>query len=219
MVRVPLPRISQTLRAADDEIREGAALEIRKFQDDAYKDAQGPPALGNSFLSNVKPFLERVWPQERSHATRGVSRQLSCLPAVSGEAFTEAVDEIERFLAPFDCWSMLDYGFYEGNISEDMGMPRLSDAVDDSPKAHALLRLLDLTVGDSQNAVVPEDLSTALDRIESEAPRLTSDPDFRRLAAAARGCTFYAFFAIMAKSTPRASPKPLIFLAFLVDRI
>lgn len=116
----------------------------------------------------------------------GVSRRFSCLPAVSGGAFAEAVDQVARFLVPFDCRSLLAYGFNESGLSEHFGMPRLSDAVDDSPKAHALLRLLDLTVGESQDAVIPDDLGIALDRIESRAPMLTSDPAFQRLAAAAR---------------------------------
>lgn len=179
-------RISQVLRAADDEIREWAAFDIRYFQEYEYKGGQGPRALGDFFLSNIKPFLNRVWPQERSLSTGGVSHHLACLPAVSGEAFADAVQEIERFLIPFDCSSMLEYGFFEGEKSKDFGMPQLSDAIDDSPKAHAFLRLLDLTVGDSETAAVPEDLSAALERIESLAPNLTSDSAFRRLAAAAR---------------------------------
>ena len=179
-------RISQTLRAADDQIREQAALAIWDFQDYAYKVAQGAHVPRTSFLSAVKPFLERVWPQERSLATAGVSHQLSCLPAVSGEAFAEAVDVVERFLIPFECRSMLSYGFYEGDMSEQLGMPQLSEAIDDAQKARALLRLIDLTVGDTQNAAIPDDLSVALDRIKSEAPTLGSDLAFRRLAAAAR---------------------------------
>ena len=183
---VPQARISQILRAADDEIREHAASDIWFFQDYEYKVGQESNAARTSFLSAVKPFLERVWPQERSLATADVSHQFSCLPAVSGGAFTEAVDEIERFLIPFDCSSMLSYGFHEGDMSEQLGMPKLSEAVNDAPKARALLRLLDLTIGDTQNATIPEDLSVALDRIESEAPSSTSDRAFRRLAAAAR---------------------------------
>ena len=179
-------RISQILRAADDEIREEAAFAIWHFQDYAYKTGQGSLSPHRTFLSAVKPFLDHVWPQERYLATVGVSRQFSCLPAVSGEAFVEAVAEIERFLIPFDCGSMLSYGFCEGHMSEQMGMPRLSDAINDAPKAQALQRLLDLTVGDSQDAVIPDDLSVALDQIESQAPKLTSYPTFRRLAAAAR---------------------------------
>ena len=179
-------RISQTLRAADNEIREWAALEVRQFQEYAFKEGQEPRALGNSFRSNIKPFLERVWPQERSLATGGVSHHLACVPAVSGDAFAEAVHEIERFLIRFDCSSMLAYGFYEGHMSEDFGIPRLSDVIDDSQKARAFLRLLHLTVGHSETAVVPNNLGAALNRIECLAPNLTSDPAFRRLAAAAR---------------------------------
>ena len=61
-------RISQTLRSANDEIREWAAFEIRQFQEYAYKGGQGSRAPGISLLSTVKPFLEQVWPQERSLA-------------------------------------------------------------------------------------------------------------------------------------------------------
>ena len=183
---VSLALISQTLRNANDEIREEAAYEIRQFQDDAYKSGQGPQALGISFRSIIKPFLERVWPQERLLATAGVSHHLSCLPAVSGEAFPEAVHEVERFLVPFDPWSMLSYGFHEGDMAEQMRMPQLADLIDDAKKAQALLRLLDLTIGDSENSAIPTDLSGALDRIASKAATLTSCPAFRRLAAAAR---------------------------------
>lgn len=179
-------RISQVLRTADNEIRQEAALAIWHTQDYAFKKGQGSLPPRTTFLSTVKPFLEQVWPQERSLATSGVSYHFSCLPAVSGEAFAQAVDEVARFLVPFDCQSLLAYGFNESGLSEDFGLPRLSDALDDSPKAHALLRLLDLTVGDSQTAVIPDDLSVALDYIESVASELTSSPAFRRLAAAAR---------------------------------
>lgn len=179
-------RISQTLRTADNEIRQEAAFAIWFSQDYAYKAGQGSHAPRRTFLSTVKPFLEHVWPQERSLATPDVSYHFSCLPAVSGEAFCEAVDAVERFLVPFDCSSMLSYGFHEGDMSEQFMMPQLSDAIDDPPKAHAFLRLLDLTIGDTENAAVPEDLSAALDRIKSLAPKLASDPAFRRLAAVAR---------------------------------
>ncbi|MXY42109.1 MAG: hypothetical protein F4027_17400 [Rhodospirillaceae bacterium] len=179
-------RISQVLRTADNEIRQGAAFAIWHTQDYAHKKGRGSLPPRTTFLSTVKPFLEQVWPQERTLATSDVSHHFACLPAVSGEAFAEAVDEVARFLVPFDCWSLLDCGFNEGGLPEDFGMPGLSDVIDDAPKAQALLRLLDLTVGDSQDAVIPDDLSTALDRIETKAPRLTSDPAFRRLAAAAR---------------------------------
>ena len=179
-------RIAQTLRSADDAIRAWAALDITQFQGFAYKDGQGSRALADLFRATVKPFLEQVWPQERSLTTSRVSRHLARLPAVTGDAYADAVDAIERFLTPFDCRSLLEYGYCEGDRAETLRMPRLSDAVDASPKAHALLRLLDLTIGHARDAPIPEDIGIALDRIESVAPRLTSDPAFRRIATAAR---------------------------------
>ncbi|MCY4237497.1 MAG: hypothetical protein OXC93_03975 [Rhodospirillaceae bacterium] len=179
-------RISQTLRAADDEIRQEAAFAIWYTQYYAYKKGQGSLAPRRTFLSAVKPFLEQVWPQERSFATSGVSSHFSRLPAVSEEAFSETVDAVARFLVPFNCSSLLAYGFNERGFSKEFGLPCLSDVVDDPPKAHALQRLLDLTVGESQDAVIPDNIGIALDQIGSIAPKLTASRAFRRLAALAR---------------------------------
>jgi hypothetical protein len=110
-----------------------------------------------------------------------VSKALADLPATSREAFAEAVDVIERFLVPFDCWSMLDYGLY----GDQGGVKKLS-MIDDAPKAEALLRLLDLTVGVSEGAVIPHDLTDALDQIRAVAPQLAEAPTYRRLSTAAR---------------------------------
>ena len=122
-----------------------------------------------------------MWPQERSLATPGVSGALADLPATSGEAFAEAVDTIARFLVPFECWSMIDYGLR----SENGGEKKLS-LIDDQTKASALLRLLDLTVGTSEGAVIPHDLTDALDQIREVAPTLADAPAFRRLSTSAR---------------------------------
>ena len=93
----------------------------------------------------------------------------------------EAVETIERFLLPFECWSMLEYGLYD----DDCGKRKLS-VINDEMKAKALLRLLDLTVGTSEDATVPHDLTDALDQIRRVAPGLVSSPAFRRLSTAAR---------------------------------
>ena len=183
---ITFARISQTLRSASDSIRVWAALDVTEFQNYAYKVGKDSQALGASFQSVIEPFLEQVWPKEQSLATRGVSRHLACLPAVCGDSFASSVDVIERFLTPFDCRSMLAYGYCESEMSETLKMPRLSDVVDDIPKASSLLRLLDLTIGQTREAVIPDDLGIALDRIKTVAPELTSLSAFRRLATAAR---------------------------------
>ncbi|MBZ0161657.1 MAG: hypothetical protein K8H74_02980 [Notoacmeibacter sp.] len=189
---VPNPRIQQMLRTLDDEVRASAANAIQQFvrelsekvPEEGQPESEEPENAASAaalFRSAAAPFLRDVWPQERSLATAGVSGALADLPATSVEAFAEAVDTIARFLIPFDCWSMLDYGLY----GENEGEKKLA-LIDDEAKAKALLRLLDLTVGTSAEAVIPHDLTDALDQIREVAPALADAPAFRRLSTSAR---------------------------------
>lgn len=125
-------------------------------------------------------------PPEKVLADAGAGFHLARLPAVPGKAFAEAVDAIERFLVPLECQSTLGYGFIEGELSAQLRAPQLSEAVDDAPKARTLLRLLNLPVGNSPDAVIPDEFSVALHQMVPLAPELASDPTFRRLAAASR---------------------------------
>lgn len=177
-------RVQQTIRLLDDEVRGYAANSVTRFIRDAFaaKDsAKERPSAEDLFRSAVKPFLEEVWPQERSLATPGVSAAFADLPAKVREAFAEAVDVVERFLVPFKCWSLLEYGLF----GDEDGEAKLT-MIDDKRKAEAFLKLLDLTVGRSEDSVIPHELGKALDQIETAAPPLARDPRFLRLATAAR---------------------------------
>lgn len=189
---VPHQRVQQMLRTLDDEVRASAANAIQQFISElsakgatsAREDGEEQEPVASAavlFRAAAAPFLREVWPQERSLATPGVSGAFADLPATSGEAFAEAVDTIARFLVPFECWSMLDYGLY-GDEDQETKLSIISDEA----KANALLRLLDLTVGSSEGAVVPYDLTNALDQIKSVAPSLADSPIFRRLSTSAR---------------------------------
>ena len=189
---VPNQRIEQMLRTLDDEVRASAANSIQQFVRELSAKAAANTTQDNKeqedqtsrevlFRTAAAPYLGEVWPQERSLATPGVSSALADLPATSGEAFAEAVDTIARFLVPFECWSMVDYGLY----GDDGGVKKLA-IINDEAKAQAFLKLLDLTVGTSEGAVVPHDLTDALDQIRSVAPALGGSPTFRRLSTAAR---------------------------------
>lgn len=181
---VSFPRIQQMIRSLDDEVRIKAAETIVQFVRNVSAPMQGklaPSSAEHLFRYVVAPFLQQVWPQERYLATPGVSQALAELPATTREAFAEAVSSIERFLMPFDCWSMIDYGFY----SDENGTPNLSN-IDGPEKGKAFLRLLDLTIGMAEWSVIPHDLSEALDQIRKVAPKLEQSTTFRRLATAAR---------------------------------
>ena len=181
---VPYARILQMIRSLDDEVRAYGAEAVQRFVRDVSVQREGgeaSPSPETLFRAAAAPFLQQVWPQERSLSTPGVSRALADLPATSREAFAEAVAAIDRFLVPFECWSLLDYGLY----GEANGGPKLS-TMDNPEKAAALLRLLDLTIGTAEGSVIPHDLADALDQIRKIAPKLAEKQMFRRLATAAR---------------------------------
>jgi len=178
------PHIEQMIRSIDDELRAYAADAIERFVRDLSVSRQGggdAPSPEELFQLSVAPFLRQVWPQERSLTTPGVARAFADLPATAKEAFADAVEVVEPFLVPFDCWSMHYYGLY-GELN---GVSKLT-MIDNPQKAAAFLQLLDLTVGTAERAVIPNDLPDALDRIRIVSPGLADDFRFRRLATAAR---------------------------------
>jgi hypothetical protein len=181
---VPYVRIQQVIRSLDDEVRAYGAEAIYRFVHEGSGPKNSDSKISSAevlFRTAAAPFLQDVWPQERSLATRGVSRALAKLPAAAGDAFIEAVNSVERFLVPFECWSMFEYGFY----NQGDHMPKLS-SIDNRHKAGALLRLLDLTIGTPEGSVIPHDLADALDQVRKVAPSLIESQVFRRLATAAR---------------------------------
>ena len=181
---VPYARIQQMIRALDDEVRAYGAEAIQRFVREVSAPREGEPPSPSPeelFRSVAAPFLKQVWPQEHSLTTPGISRALAKLPTHAQEAFAEAVGAIERFLVPFECWSMFEYGLW----SEVDSKPNLS-IIDNQEKATAFLRLLDLTIGTTEGSVIPYDLADALDQVRKVAPKLAENHDYRRLATAAR---------------------------------
>ena len=181
---VSISVIQQMLRTLDDEVRASAASALQSFVRDLSnntRDGEDKTTAESLFYDAVAPFLEQVWPQERSLATPGVSDAFAGLPATCKDAFAEAVNSIERFLVPFETWSMGDYGLY----GEDDDLPKLA-MIDTPTKAQALINLMDLTIGQSEGAIIPYDLTKALDQISSVAPQLANAPAYRRLETSTR---------------------------------
>lgn len=177
--------IQQALRSVEDELRAHAAQNIQKFithMSAKNQDDEEPPSAATIFRKAVKPFLARVWPLERSLTMPGVSAAFSDIPATSEDAFVEAVEAIGGFLTPFDCWSISVYGL-RGTVN---GVSQLQQTIDTREKALAFLKLLDLTVGHTEGAIIPIDLADALAHINAQAPGSSSTSEFRRLATAAR---------------------------------
>jgi hypothetical protein len=181
---VPYSRIQQMLRSLDDEVRAYAAGTLRRFIEGVSSRREGgatPPRREALFEGSAAPFLKQVWPQERSLNTPATSKAFAHLPAACGEDFAAAVDAVERFLVPFECWSLIEYGLY----GDEDGRAKLA-RINDPGKAAALLRLLDRTVGVTEASVIPHDLSDALLQIRRADAKLEGSATFHRLATAAR---------------------------------
>lgn len=178
---VQFGRIQQMLRSVDDEVRAYGADAVSRFVNDMSSSRRPRESPEELFRSSAQPFLQQVWPQDKSLVTPGVSKAFAGLPAAARDAFAEAVDAIERFLVPFECWSLLDYGLFGG---EDENKKLL--LISDQRKAEALIKLFDMTIGTTEGAIVPYDLPDALEQIHSVAPGLANDKGFRRLATLAR---------------------------------
>ena len=175
-------RVQQMIRLLDDEVRAECARAITRYVSEvAERSAENPnpPSPERLYRCSARPFLRRVWPKERSLASTGVSEELARLPAIARGEFAEAVATIERFLVPFECWSMFDYGF------EEDGPKATSGIVDDIEKARALLCLLNRTIATSEEAIVPLDLGDALEQVRNVAPKLAQTPEYRRLETVA----------------------------------
>jgi len=97
-----------------DEVRAYAAGTARRFIEGVSSGREGgatPPTREALFKGSAAPFLKQVWPQERSLNTPATSKAFAQLPAAcGGEDFAAAVDAVERFLVPFECWSLIEYG-------------------------------------------------------------------------------------------------------------
>lgn len=179
---VPKPKVQQMLRSVDDDVRSHAVDAVRRF----VLEMQAPTDTGRLapeqlFRKAVRPFLREIWPQERTVTSVGVAKALADLPATCGGAFAEAVQAVEPFLVPFDCWSLLDFGLY-GDAGDQ---PKLA-MITNRDGAEALLKLLDACVSDVEGAVIPMDLNRALEHVAHLSADLRDLPSYRRLAALAR---------------------------------
>ena len=128
------------------------------------------------FRRSIKPVLRKVWPQERIRDRPRVGKAMAQIPAAAGSAFVDAYHTVERFLCPFRVYTIRDYGF---GPAQPRG--QVFDWMESRAEAEALLSLLDLTVGEGEEAQAPLDVDEALERIRTVSPPLAQEPAFRRL--------------------------------------
>ena len=178
---VEVPELQQLLRRLDEEMRGWCVTELWRC---LVSDGDHSPE--ELFEKAVAPFLEQVWPKERTLVSRGVSRSMARIPAASRGRFGAAVDAVARFLEPGSVTSCHVYGLY----GEEDGQRVLEVIVDTEERAEALLRLLDLTVGSGDDDMIPWDLDELLAWLRKVAPQLVERPEFAQLTMMAHRSRF-----------------------------
>ena len=179
------PVIQQMLRSVDDFVRSEVADVPERFlkervgeQKDEPSGAPDPALL---FFRTIEPFFRKIWPLELSLATPGVARALASLPAACGSAAADAYAVIERFIVPFETWTLMDFGIVrmEGGGERIIG-------ISDADQASAILSLVDRAIGYAEDARVPRDLHYLLDHVRNIAPALERSRTFERLQTLTR---------------------------------
>ncbi len=176
-------QLRQLISRLDGEIRSVCAAELWRC---LRSRGDGSPSPEEAFRRAVSPFLKRVWPQELNLVSRGASRFMAGIPAASRGEFVAAVNSVARFLVSGSTSSRHDYGLH----GEEGGKDVLKTIVDNPAKAEALLRLLDLTVGDEDGVFTPMGLDELLARIREVSSALVERPEFARLTTLAHRSRF-----------------------------
>lgn len=172
-------QVQQALRVADNELRTFAADTLWRFVHDLSKDKENNSLVAAElFREAIAPFLTHIWPQETSLVSLSTSKALAKIPGVSGDAFSHAVAHVERYLRPFPCASLSEY-----RLSINKDAIKSVSTMTNRESFLALLTLLDVTIDQSDDALVPHDLSDALEIISAAVSDADSIQSFARLSS------------------------------------
>lgn len=182
--------ISQMLRRVSDEVRAHCASGVRRFLVENGRTATEDGKQIADFTRRyelfsvaIEPFLKNTWPQEIVLTSKGVSDAFASIPAAVMPNFCSVLGVVERYIVPFDCWSLYDFGV---DLKERTVDCVTLDAFDTHEKCECFLKLLHLGIGEKLESVVPYDLSLALEKIKQIDPSLAKSVYFRRLVTLAR---------------------------------
>ena len=115
--------------------------------------------------NRVRPYVQEIWPQQLDRKTPEVSECFGRLCIAAGDAFPEALEELQYWLQPL---------LYAGPL---LGRLKDSDLCRKFPAES--LDLLDRVIGDEPP--LGDELRECLQLIQSAEPPLKDDPRFRRL--------------------------------------
>jgi hypothetical protein len=121
--------------------------------------------------NRLLPYLHNIWPKDINLVTPIISEHFARLAVAAGNAFPEALSELQSWIKPLKHPYILFHHILDGNICNLFP----EDA----------LQLLNLVVADDA-VLIPRELESCLDCIIKADLRLISDPRFVRITNLAR---------------------------------
>ena len=118
----------------------------------------------NVWVQHLKPFLERVWPNDVVARDPRVSHMLVKIPAVAGELLPKVVDRILRLIVPSKV----------NSVEFDFDLHDKPELIVRFP--HEIFDLVDAFVDPSESP--PYDLAKFLGDVGVAAPDLRGDPRY-----------------------------------------
>ena len=174
-------RVKQMIYLLNEEARANLVEIFTRFikevsKQESQKDQLRTPE--NLYTAAIKPFIDDIWPKEQNMSTPMISKAFAKLPATTVNCFSDAVNLIERYLQPFDCYNMRDFGLYSGKEDEQI----IEKIVSTAESAKALLVLLNSSIAYGEYPVRPHELEKALLHIKKTDEDLEGNPMYLRLS-------------------------------------
>ncbi|MFH1021173.1 MAG: hypothetical protein V1782_11285 [Pseudomonadota bacterium] len=126
---------------------------------------------GEYWRNRLLPYLHNIWPKSRDLITPEISENIARLCVTAGEAFPEALRELQHWLQPVQYPDYTVHLVHEAKLCQQFPVEALA--------------FLNMVIDDDAQWL-PRELQECLNDIEQANPQLVNDPRFVRLAELCR---------------------------------
>jgi len=177
---IDIVKFKQLIYSLDDEARSSIVDILPKYIKEMSESNTSNKKFSceTLFRKAITPFIEAIWPKEPSLVTTSIAQAFAALPASSRTAFSEAVELIERYIIPFECYSLYSFGF---KYSDNDNLKTVKEIINNTKAAESLLKLLDKAIAYSDSPIRPIELPDTLNYIKEVDPDLEYNPIYTRL--------------------------------------
>ena len=178
-------KLIETLRRISDEERVHISDLLQGYL--KYYCSSSNEIVANSdtvkYADSVILFIREIWPKEPIFKSKEISSHFAMLPAYAHNRFSEMYETVKRYIVPFECYSMINFGFflYEEN---ELSVKNLKSTIQTREDALSLLKLIKQSINyESDRRIKPYELEFVLAFIRDDYTELASSVEFKQLAS------------------------------------